>query len=212
MCSDATASTSTFNDTTVSSHQSEHYAICAHLLQSLDYTAILNVMTNEKFQLPIIAHCFRLPRTSATSTGARQRSDVAKAAQVFLLRKINTLTNQLPVPHQMTSCVATLGSKLSALQLQYQVQMTSLFVQPCWLAHTFQLADALQELMTSDVTLDEESERDLIKLTILCLEVSSVALPTRHDNFRSLLFIRTCFSRLSSGNSYITSLRPLITW
>ena len=167
LCSDDLPSTNnktTHGDVTRACGDSERFVVCAHLLQSLDYKTMLNVMTSDRFCSAILAHCLRLQPTPTTR-------DVIKAAQVVLLRKVNDVINQLPVPHQVTSFASPLNSKRSALQLQYQVKMASLFAQPHFLNECLQLGEALHELMTSRATLPNDSLSDVVKFAILCLEV-----------------------------------------
>lgn len=104
----------------------------------------------------------------------RAMDPLLQATQITVLRHINNIINQLPVPHE----VINYNEKSRSLaEEQYHDKMEDFFADTHWLKAVFQLTKALYQYLTSLPLLPwkqgipEESLKDLARFGTLFLEV-----------------------------------------
>ncbi|XP_039275419.1 huntingtin isoform X2 [Nilaparvata lugens] len=160
---------------------------CAQLLSNLDEEDIIGVLRSEDFDNAILQHCFtlgiRLTQQAREAKDDKKDSDVVsplfKAARRALLHHIHHLHSLLPRVHQAYSPV---GRPATVKECKYKERIDELFCDTEFIEAFFKLVPAVgsymqassQQLFTENGQTSslqpKESDDDIIKFAVLCLE------------------------------------------
>ena len=167
---------------------------CAQLLSSLDYSTIRNITMEKDFQLSVLQACIalgveltrQLPGNHKSSqSGAESESEgcgltfapLLQASQLALFRHINTVINQLPVPHTTVKDPNIIVNGAGAQTSTFTDTLSGLYNNPAWLSTVYNLSDALLQYLIAIIQLNtvdnipDECITDICRFSVLCLEV-----------------------------------------
>ncbi|KAL4231691.1 hypothetical protein ACF0H5_009269 [Mactra antiquata] len=162
---------------------------CASLLQHLDYTDMLAVMMTKEFNLAIMKECISIGTQSTLqrynreadtpSTGNQSvewmHNPLFQASQLTLMRHINNIVNQLPVPHEIVNFNDAKDRQTS----KHFEKLEDFITENSSLEIVFMLASSLLQYLVSlsvfpwKPKVPSESQNDVCRFATFCMECMS---------------------------------------